>query len=184
MIVDFSINDFSVYSGRTLCTKVLLSDVKISGEGLPCLKTNEKLNGKRKNTDNYIHIVSAQTSIYYDSENINYLAQNLTNTLQSSLREANMMLIYSSRNDNTFKNPWFNEKCLSAKRNMKKCYKLLRENNYDHYYMYYYKQSKKHYKHTINYNKSLYEKEVLNKMRNITNSYEFWITINEFKKIR
>ena len=182
MIIDFLTADFSVYSGHTLCTIVLLTDVDTTSNHLDNPEIIKRIKWKSENIVDYNYIISGQTSIYYNSENIDYVAQNLTSTLRGTLQEANMMITLDTKNDNTFKKPWFNDKCLLAKRNIKNYYKVLKKNNYDDNSMYYYNQSKNYYKYLTNYYKALYEKDILEKMRNTKNSYDFWKTINKFKK--
>ena len=182
-ILDFSVENFSMYSDHQLCSLkikcVYLSTLKNDSKNIHIVN---KIKWKKENSQTYINSISQQYSIYYNDVNIDNLSDNLLTTLKSSLWESGMLIETSNNINRTYKSPWYNKNCIDARKQIDAHYKILKQNNFDKEHLANFTMFKKKYKAVINQTKSNYEKSLLNKMRNVKNCYEFWKTIQKFRK--
>lgn len=151
-MTDFQVVDFSTYSDHLICSLAMDSTIIDNYDhGGNYEESVQKVKWKPENLPIYINSIEKQTGIYFHSQDINELANNLSNTIINSLIESNMIIQIIPNRPKTFKSPWFNSKCLQARRDIARQYDLMKRNNYSNTSISNYTLAKKKYKALVNY---------------------------------
>lgn len=122
--------------------------------------------------------------IYFNSPNIDNLQDNLMCALKTAAQDSDMVQHWKTKSSSILREsrPWFNAECLRAKKkvrsSLKQCKKskFQQEDSISLYIL-----NKKEYQKTLKNEKNKYYLNISEKMCNIKNSKEFWLTVKKIK---
>lgn len=136
------------------------------------------------NKPHYQSSLQVSNRIYYNSNNVNELNNNLTCAIKEAASTSGMLKICKIHRKNLQINresrPWYNDACKKAKHDLKLSQITLQKKRCTPNYNYFL-DAKKQYKKVLQKCKNEYHSEITNALSNVKNNQEFWQTIKKLK---
>lgn len=142
--------------------------------------THQKIKWDLAELERYQIELNKSTNIYFNSENVDELNCNLIQAIKTAADSCGMIHRVKFNHQNPLREtrPWYNQECRKLKKLLRKSLQSCKKTHFQqNEQVRIYTKAKKEYRNLLSKQKREHQYEIIQKIRNIKNTKDFWTTV-------